>query len=86
MLLKIKFDWYKDTGKWYGGGEASISDNLFLFPNDLILAIHPSCDFWFRYARTGWYLVLDNMGMSLGEILNGKFTKELWTPENILRK
>jgi hypothetical protein len=84
--MKIKYDWFKDSGKWYEGGEANVPDNLFLFSDDLILAINPSHDFWFRRAQAGWYLVLDNVDMSEKESLEGKFMKSLWMPESILKK
>jgi hypothetical protein len=65
---------------------AEIPDNLYLFSDDLILAIYPSHDFWFRRAKAGWYMVIDNVEISEKESLEGKFMKSLWTPENILRK
>jgi hypothetical protein len=84
--MKIKYTWFKDTGKYYEEGQKDIPDNLFLFSDDLILAINPSLDFWLRRADAGWYLMLDNAEITPEESLAGKFMTSLWTPENVRRK
>jgi hypothetical protein len=84
--MKIKYDWFKDTGKWYEGGEKEIPDELFLFSKELILAINPDTNLWWNRADQGWFMVIDNIEMTAQQSLDGKFMKALWTPETIFNK
>ena len=81
--MKIKYDWYKDTGKWYEGGEKEIPDELFLWSKELLACIHPE-EIWHRRAEQGWFFTIDNVKMTAQESLEGKFMKALWTPEQIM--
>lgn len=82
--MKIKYDWYKESGKWYEENVIEIPDNLFLFSNKLISAIYPDMSFWNRRAESGWSIVIDNHELSDEDSLKGKFMKALWTPKTIL--
>ena len=84
--MKIKYDWYKGSGKWYEEGVIDIPDNIFLFSDKLISAIKADMEFWQKRAESGWSIVIDNHELSDEDALKGKFMKALWTPETILRR
>jgi hypothetical protein len=81
--MKIKYDWYKESGKWYEENVIEIPDNLFLFSDKLISAINPNMEFWRNRVKSGWCIVIDNHELSDEDALKGKFMKALWTPQTI---